>query len=150
MCVHIYIYVVHSSFSLYYHVPFVLCCKIFRWYSPMCILVFHQIFLWSELWLCYLCVYYKFAWLGRGICQFSVSYVDVVVICWPTDAWCLVFHVKGDCKSSMHLMMGAIGWNMQYMQTHGVFTPELYWLINNRHCLIRNMRLQYNISNDKF
>lgn len=32
----------------------------------------------------------------------------------------------------MYLMMAAVGLNFQYMQTHGVFIPRLYWLNNNK------------------
>jgi hypothetical protein len=32
---------------------------------------------------------------------------------------------------------------MEYMQTHGVFIPELCLLNNNKHCLTHNMTLQY-------
>jgi hypothetical protein len=45
-------------------------------------------------------------------------------------------------------MTAAIDLNMQYMQTHGVFIPEVCWLnTNNKHCLTHNMLLQYHISN---
>jgi hypothetical protein len=40
---------------------------------------------------------------------------------------------KGDCKSSMYVMMDAIDQNIQYMQTHGVFIPEFCWLNNNKY-----------------
>jgi hypothetical protein len=29
--------------------------------------------------------------LGRGICRFSLPYVDDVVICWPMGAYSVVF-----------------------------------------------------------
>jgi hypothetical protein len=42
---------------------------------------------------------------------------------------------KGGHKISVYLMMAAIGRNMQYMQTHIVYVPELCRLNKNKHCI---------------
>lgn len=42
---------------------------------------------------------------------------------------------KGDYKSSVYLMMAAIGQNMLYMQVHDVSIPGSCRLSNSKHCL---------------
>jgi hypothetical protein len=60
----------------------------FRWCSPMysCL----REILWSEIRMCYQCMYYKFVCLRRGVCRVSSPYVDVVVICWLAGVWYVI------------------------------------------------------------
>lgn len=138
---------VFSYFASCYRIPSALCFRMFRLCSSVCILLF---FLWDSS-----CVLISdilvMCWPMDVLFSCSFLFFPCPALMWQSvlfariavwDPMCkhrpvqggIADKKKGDYKSSVHLMIAAIGRNM-YMQTHNVFISELCRLNKNKHCL---------------